>query len=259
MLGAIVGDIVGSVHEFSGTKSADFELFAPGCTFTDDTVLSVAVAECLLSGASYIDMFHEYALAYPNRGYGIGFLRWVQGGSREPYGSWGNGAAMRVSAVGFAFDDLERVLGEARRSAEVTHDHPEGIKGAQATSAAILLSRQGASKEEIREYVANTFGYDMNRTVDGIRPSYGFNPSCQGTVPEAIIAFLDSKDFEDAIRLAISLGGDADTLACIAGGIAEAHYGGIPRKIARRGLALLDDRLRGTVERFRARYGLKRA
>ncbi len=250
MLGAIIGDIIGSVHEFIATKSVDFELFTPECDFTDDTVLTVAVAECLMTGDSYTDKLREYARLYPSKGFGLAFLLWSQGDSSEPYGSWGNGSAMRVSPVGFFFGDLESVLSEAKRSAEVTHNHPEGIKGAQATAAAIFMARNGSSKKEIRDYISRTFGYDMNRTVDEIRPDYTFDVSCQGTVPEAIIAFLDSSSYEDAIRLSISLGGDADTLACITGGIAEAFYGGIPEEIERQGLALLDDRLRETVERF---------
>lgn len=252
MLGAIIGDIIGSVHEFIGTKSADFELFTPECTFTDDTVLTVAVADCLMTGAFYADKFREYTLAYPTRGYGLGFLQWVHSGKREPYGSWGNGSAMRVSPVGFALDDLESVLSEAKRSAEVTHDHPEGIKGAQATAAAIFLARNGSSKDEIRDYISRIFEYDMNRTVEEIRPDYTFDVSCQGTVPEAVIAFLDSNGYEDAVRLAVSLGGDADTLACITGGIAEAFYGGVPRDIEQHGISLLDDKLRKTVRRFLA-------
>jgi ADP-ribosylglycohydrolase len=256
VLGAVIGDIIGSVHEFIGTKTADFPLFDERCYFTDDTVLTVAVADCLLSGASYVDKFHEYTKAYPGRGYGLGFKRWVDGGSREPYNSWGNGSAMRVSPVGFAFDTLEATLAEAKRSAEVTHNHPEGIKGAQATAAAIFLARQRKTKKEIREAIAKTFGYDLDRTCGEIRPSYRFNESCQGTVPEAIVAFLDSSDYEDAVRLAVSLGGDADTLACITGGIAEAFYGGVPRKIRSQGWPRLDHRLRGVIELFYEKYKL---
>jgi ADP-ribosylglycohydrolase len=255
MLGAVAGDIIGSVHEFLEGKTMDFPLFVEDSRFTDDTVLSIAVADCVLTGASYVDKFHEYTRAYPGRGYGAGFRQWVQSGSREPYNSWGNGSAMRVSAVGFAFPSLDDVLREAKRSAEVTHDHPEGIRGAQATAAAIFLGRSGESKAAIRRYVETTFGYDLDRTVLSIRPSYQFNESCQGTVPEALIAFLDSTGYEDTIRLAISLGGDADTLACIAGGIAEAFYGGVPRDIAEPALALLDDDLRNTLLRFRETHG----
>ncbi len=255
MLGAIAGDIIGSVHEFAQKKTMDFPLFVEGSRFTDDSVLTIAVADCLLSGSSYVDKFHEYTRAYPNRCYGSGFWHWVESGSRKPYNSWGNGSAMRVSPVGFAFPNLEDVLREAKRSAEVTHNHPEGIRGAQATAAAIFLGRQGESKPRIRKFIEDRFGYDLNRSVESIRPTYSFNESCQETVPEAIIAFLDSADYEEAIRLAISLGGDADTLACIAGGIAEAFYGSVPERIAKPAMALLDENLRATAFRFSKRYG----
>ncbi len=253
MIGAIVGDIVGSVHEWSQTKTTNFPLFVERTTFTDDTVLTVAVADYLLSGSAYVDKFHEYTRAYPDRGYGGGFRHWVESGSREPYNSWGNGSAMRVSAVGYARQTMSEVLDEAKRSAEVTHNHPEGIKGAQATAAAILLARHGESKSSIRDHIQSNFGYDLDRTVDTIRPSYMFNESCQGTVPEAIIAFLDAEDFEQTIRLAISLGGDADTLACIAGGIAGAFYG-VPQQIEAQGLALLDENLLTVVNQFKGEF-----
>ena len=255
MLGAIAGDIIGSVHEFRQEKTVDFPLFAEGSRFTDDTVLTIAVAECLLTDVPYVDKFHEYTREYPDRCYGLRFWRWVESGFREPYNSWGNGAAMRVSPVGFARPTLEEVLHEAKRSAEVTHDHPEGVRGAQATAASVFLARQGESKSRIRQFIQAEFGYDLNRTVEDIRPTYSFNESCQGTVPEAIIAFLDSSDYEETVRLAISLGGDADTLACIAGGIAEPFYGGVPEDIAQLSMARLDDRLRDVVLRFSERYG----
>ena len=255
MLGAIAGDIIGSAHEFQQKKTMDFPLFAESSRFTDDTVLTVAVADCLLTGAPYVERFHEYTRDYPDRYYGLRFWRWVESGSREPYNSWGNGAAMRVSPVGLARPTLEEVLCEAKRSAEVTHDHPEGVRGAQATAAAVFLARQGESKARIRQFIQTKFAYDLNRTVEDIRPTYSFNESCQGTVPEAIIAFLDSSDYEETVRLAISLGGDADTLACIAGGIAEPFYGGVPKDIAELAMARLDDRLRDVVLRFSRRYG----
>ncbi|MDH3217527.1 MAG: ADP-ribosylglycohydrolase family protein, partial [Candidatus Krumholzibacteria bacterium] len=257
MIGAVVGDIIGSVHEFSATKHVNFRLFDDHATFTDDSVLSIAVADCLLSGASYVDKFHEYTRGYPDRVYGASFHEWVECGSREPYNSWGNGSAMRVSAVGFASKDLDSVLAEARRSAEVTHDHPEGIKGAQATAAAIHLARSGKTKDQIRTSIQEMFEYNLARSVEEIRPTYKFDVSCQGTVPEAIIAFLDADCYESAVRLAISLGGDADTLACIAGGIADAYYGGVPADIAERGLARLDDHLRTVIDRFCQEFGLR--
>jgi ADP-ribosylglycohydrolase len=256
MLGAIAGDIIGSVHEFVAQKSTEFPLFFAESRFTDDTVLTVAVADCLLTGSSYVDRFHEYSRAYPDRCYGVGFWHWVQSGSRQPYNSWGNGAAMRVSPVAFAFQTLEEVLKEARASAEVTHNHPEGVRGAQATAAATFLARQGESKRKIRSTIEKQFSYDLSRTIVSIRPTYSFKESCQETVPEAITAFLDSEDYEDAVRLAISLGGDADTLACITGGIAGAFYGGVPGIIAIPALALLDDGLRKTVTRFCEVYGI---
>lgn len=255
MLGAVAGDIIGSVYEFLQQKTMDFPLFVEASRFTDDSVLTIAVADCLLTGASYIDKFHEYTLKYPARCYGAGFWRWVESGSRKPYNSWGNGSAMRVSPVGFAMPTLEGVLDEAKRSAKVTHNHPEGIRGAQATALAIFLGRQGESKATIRGSIKKRFGYHLNRNINAIRPTYSFNESCQGTVPEAIIAFLDSSDYEEAIRLAISLGGDADTLACIAGGIAEAFYGGVPKDIADLAMARLDDKLRNTIVCFYEQYG----
>jgi ADP-ribosylglycohydrolase len=214
------------------------------------------VADCLLHGFDYVEKFHEYFLAYPSAGYGLRFFQWVSSGNREPYNSWGNGSAMRVAAVGYALNSLEAVRLEAKRSAEVTHNHPEGIRGAQATAVAIFLARTGKGKREIRDSIENSFGYDLHRRIDDIRPSYEFDESCQGTVPPAIIAFLESQDYEDAIRKAISLGGDADTLACITGGIAEAFYGGVPSPISKWAMNRLDDRLRGVTKEFCERYGI---
>ena len=254
MLGAIAGDVIGSVHEHMGTKSTDFDLFTAGCRFTDDTVLTVAVADCLMNGREYVDVFHDYFLAYPNAGYGLRFFQWANSGSRSPYNSWGNGSAMRVAPVGHAFDSLEDVLIHAARSAEVTHNHPEGVRGAQATAAAVFMARNGDTKRTMKSSLQRLFGYDLHRRLEDIRPTYRFDESCQGTVPPALIAFLESSDYEDAVRKAVSLGGDADTLACIAGAVAEAHYGGVPQAIAAQTLAVLDDRLRSVVGRFRERY-----
>jgi ADP-ribosylglycohydrolase len=256
MLGAIVGDVIGSVHEFSGTKTRDFQLFVAESTFTDDSVLTVAVAEWIMSGQNLTDLLHEYTLAYPDRCYGGMYYQWACNRVREPYNSFGNGAAMRVSPVGFAFGTMEEVLDWAEQSAAVTHNHPEGIRGAQATAAAVFLARQGKGKDEIRDEIQSRFGYDLNRKLDQIRPFYRFSESCQGTVPEALIAFLESASYEDAIRNAISLGGDADTLACITGGVAEAFYGGVPEDLAQCALAKLDDQLGATIQRFRKRFGL---
>jgi ADP-ribosylglycohydrolase len=256
MLGAIAGDMIGSVYEFDNRRSKDFPLFTEATTFTDDTILSVAVADVLLHGGDYAKAFKTYYWRYPNPtgSYGARFHQWAAAPTLTPYNSWGNGSAMRVSPVGFAGTSLDDVLQEAEKTAAVTHNHPEGIKGAQATAAAIFLARQGKSKADIRTYITEQFGYDLHRTVDEIRPTYSFNESCQGTVPEAIVAFLDSTDFEDAIRNAVSLGGDSDTLTCITGGIAEAFYGDIPEHIRQSVWERLDEPLKQVVEEFRDRY-----
>jgi len=254
MIGAIAGDIIGSVYEGRNIKTPLFEpLFHPRCHPTDDTVLTVALADSILLGADYTDKLKEYFRLYPHAGYGGTFFRWAMSLSRAPYNSWGNGSAMRVSPVGHAYDTLEEVLLRARHSAEVTHNHPEGIKGAQATAACVFLARTGASKDDNRAYVERTFGYDLGRTLDEIRPGYTFDVSCQGTVPEAILAFLEGTDYEDVVRKAVSLGGDSDTIACIAGGIAGAFHG-VPEAIQTQALARLDDRLRGVVAAFLARH-----
>jgi len=245
MIGAIIGDIVGSVYEWDNIKSKDFPLFRKDCYFTDDTVMTLAVAEGLLHGGraeDFISAMKKYGRLYPDAGYGGRFGSWLMSEDSAPYNSWGNGSAMRVSPVAWAFDSLEEVEKYAQISAAVTHDHPEGIKGAQATAAGIFLARKGKSKAEIKEYIEHTYGYDLGRTLDEIRPVYRFNESCQETVPEAIIAFLESTDFEDAIRNAISLGGDSDTLAAITGSIAEAAYG-VPEAIRQKALGFLDERL----------------
>lgn len=256
MLGAIAGDIIGSVYEFDRHKSKDFPLFTPQSTFTDDSILSVAVAEAILQEGSYVKSIKRYAQQYPNPmgGYGARFDQWACSASLDPYNSWGNGSAMRVSPVGFAFDDVAAVMTAAKQTAEVTHNHPEGVKGAQATAICILLARQGCGKAEIKSFVEETFGYDLSRSLDEIRVSYVFNESCQETVPESIVAFLASTDFEDAIRNTISLGGDTDTMGAITGGIAEAFYGGVPAAIAAEVFSRLDLPLKAVVKRFRARY-----
>lgn len=254
MIGAIAGDIIGSMHETKQTKTKEFPLFPKGAIFTDDSIMSIAVAEGILRSKSYIDLFHRYFSAYPNAGYGGTFFRWCLTRSRMPYNSWGNGAAMRVSPVGYAFDTLEEVLAEAKRSASVTHDHPEGIRGAQATAASIFLARTGHSKDEIRDYVVQNFHYNLSQTLDEIRPTYGFDVSCQGSVPQSIISFLESTSYEDTVRNAISLGGDADTMGCISGGIAEAFYGGVPSEIRVITLNILDAPLRRIVDEFCTMY-----
>jgi len=256
MLGAIAGDIIGSVYEGHRIKTKDFPLFQPRCHFTDDSVLTIAVAQAILEGGDYLRAIRELGRRYPHAGYGGAFKAWLRAEQPLPYNSWGNGAAMRVSPVGWAFDSVDDVLREAARTAEVTHNHPEGIKGAQATALAVHLARKGQGKEAIRQEIAGRFGYDLARTVDGIRPGYGFDVSCQGTVPEALIAFFDSTSYEDAVRNAISLGGDSDTLACIAGGVAEAFYGPLPADILARVRACLTPDLWEITERFCRRYGV---
>ncbi|MCD8134975.1 MAG: ADP-ribosylglycohydrolase family protein [Parabacteroides gordonii] len=246
MTGAIAGDIIGSVYEFDNIKTTDFPLFTNESDYTDDTIMTVAVADWLLNGGDLAKVMQRYGreYPYPTGGYGGRFSGWLREKDPLPYNSWGNGSAMRVSAVGWMFDSLEKTLEVAKETAVVTHNHPEGIKGAQATAAAIYLARTGKSKQDIKQYIETAFSYDLGRTCDEIRPFYRFNESCQGTVPEAMIAFLDSSDFENAIRLAVSLGGDSDTLACITGGIAEAFYG-IPEDIEKQ----VFDKLPGTFQK----------
>jgi ADP-ribosylglycohydrolase len=236
MLGAIAGDTIGSAYEFDGQKRKDFELFTGKSTFTDDSILSVAVAEVILHGGDFAEAIKRYAQAYPNPmgGYGVRFNQWAKSDSLEPYNSWGNGSAMRVSAVGFAYDTMAEVLAVAKQTAEVTHNHPEGIA--------------------IKDFVESHFGYNLSRSLDQIRPEYSFNESCQESVPESIIAFLESTDFEDAIRNSISLGGDTDTMGCITGAIAEAFYGGVPEPIAQQTLSRLDAPLRTMTLAFCDRY-----
>ena len=239
MYGAILGDIIGSPYEFDrGKKTKNFRLFDRGCGFTDDSVMTVAVAEALMRANSMgisddeqktkdliIDMMHKWGHKYPDAGYGGRFYHWLADSEREPYNSWGNGSAMRVSSAGWLYDDLDTTRRIAAWTAEVTHNHPEGVKGAESVASAIFMARNGSSKKEIKEFIVREFGYDLSRTCDEIRPGYRHVESCQETVPEAVTAFLEGNDFEDVIRTAVSLGGDCDTLTCIAGSIAEAFYG----------------------------------
>ncbi len=259
VIGAIIGDIAGSTHEFTGTKTKDFPLVTSRSTYTDDTVLSVAVADWLLTGKDLTDLLHSYYHLYPERGYGGMFHQWARTRNRSPYNSYGNGSAMRASAVGFAFETIDEVLLWAERSASVTHNHPEGIKGAQATAAAIYYARRTSDRQEIRRLLESRFNYDLSRNLDQIRPSYAFNGTCQGTVPEAIVAFLESTSYEDAIRNAISLGGDADTLACITGGIAEAFYGIIPDELILCVKRILSHSLMEVIRSFYRKFGSEHA
>ncbi len=258
MWGAIAGDIIGSSHEFRHppTKTPEFNpLFADDCHFTDDTILTVATAEAVLESlglakdADYESKYLHWGRRFPSS-YGGRFAVWLQSRSPRPYNSFGNGSAMRVSPVGWAFPTLDETLEQARLTALPTHNHPEGIKGAQAVAHAIYLARHGSGKAGIRDVVESIYGYDLQRTVDEIRPDYSFDETCQRTVPEAMIAFLESDDFESAVRLAISLGGDADTLACITGSIAEAFYGELPDPILQKTRARVTDEMVGIVDRF---------
>jgi len=257
MLGAIAGDIIGSRFERNPIKTSDFELFHPDCRFTDDSVLTLAVADHIFLGSDLIDTLKEYYHQYPDAGYGAGFMQWASSPSREPYNSFGNGSAMRVSPVGFAFNSLEVVLEKARATAEVTHNHPEGIKGAQATAAAIFLARTGGSKKEIKSFIETQFQYNLNPSLDAIRPQYTFEATCQGSVPQAINAFLESENFEDAVRKAVSLGGDSDTQACIAGGIAHAFYEKLPDIISAEVHSRLEVPLRQILTLFCDRYSCR--
>ena len=270
MLGAIVGDIVGSVYEWDNIKTKNFPLFREDCFFTDDTVMTCAIAEAIMNGGQkddFIDAMKKYGRMYPDAGYGERFSNWVDGDDRDPYNSFGNGSAMRVSPCAWVMDcsfcartgawPSSRDL--VRRSAEVTHNHPEGIKGAMATADAIFMCRyflggDGSDnpaeiKRRIKEHIEKEYGYDLSKTLDEICPTYRFNETCQDTVPQAIVAFLESTDFEDAIRNAISLGGDSDTLAAITGSIAEAAYG-IPEWIKDKALSYLDEPLKEVLRRW---------
>ena len=258
MIGAVAGDIVGSVHEFQPIKTKDFPLFSPRSRFTDDSVLTIAVAKAILEGSSYREAIHSFGRSYPDAGYGGRFIGWLASPDPKPYQSFGNGSAMRVSPVGFAFETVEEVLSEARESAVCSHDHPEGIKGAQATALAIFRARKGSGKKEIRKEIEGRFGYDLGRRLREIRPSYSFDETCQGSVPEAIISFLESVSWEDAVRNAVSLGGDADTLACIAGGIAEAFYGPLPDAVVREVRSRLPAELWETVKAWNAKHPRER-
>ena len=259
MIGAILGDVVGSIYEFDNIKTKEFELFDKECFFTDDSVMTVAIAEALMQTPSVnetnvetfketlIDVMHEIGIQYPDCGYGGHFLMWIIRNYTKPYNSFGNGSAMRVSPVGWYAKTLEEAEFIAKATAEVTHNHPEGVKGAVSTAGAIFLARSGASMDEIKEYIAKYYTIDF--TIEDIRPYYRFDVTCQGTVPQAMQAFFESENFEDAIRNAISIGGDSDTLAAITGAVAEAYYG-IPEDLKETALSYLDNRLLDITTRF---------
>ena len=263
MYGAILGDMIGSPYEFDrGHKTKDFEMFNDKVKFTDDSVMTVAVADALLSipgdadddtvKEAVIKSMQKWGDKYPWAGYGQRFFRWLWRKNPQPYGSWGNGSAMRVSSVGWLFDSLEETRRNARLTAEVTHNHPEGIKGAESVASAIYMLRNGKSKEAVKKYVTDEFGYDLSRTCDEIRPTYHHIESCQETVPEAFTAFFEGMDFEDTIRTAVSLGGDCDTLTCITGGMAEAFYG-VPDEFKNECNKRISDDFTEVIEKFYGR------
>ena len=264
MYGAILGDMIGAPYEFDrGEKTKDFPLFVKESQFTDDTVMTIAVAEALMDTDGKSDgeirqvlvaKMQDWGHRYPYAGYGGRFRVWLKAKDPKPYGSFGNGSAMRVSSVGWFYDSIEETRRIARITAEVTHNHPEGIKGAESTASAIFLARTGAGKEEIRDYIIREFDYYLFRTCDQIRPAYHMNESCQGSVPEAITAFLEGADFEDVIRTAVSLGGDTDTIACIAGSMAEAFYG-VPEELKTECRRRLDENIIAVLDRFTEKIG----
>ena len=264
MYGAILGDIIGSPYEFDrGNKTKDFPMFSAESEFTDDTVMTLAVAEAFMDAQGGTDIewirrrlvcgMHKYGKMYPNAGYGGRFGMWLFLDGEEPYNSYGNGSAMRVSSVAWLYDDLATVRRMARLSAEVSHNHPEGVKGAEATASAIFLARTGSSKAAIKAYIEDQFGYDLSRTCDEIRPTYYHVETCQETVPEAITAFLEGESFEDVIRTAVSLGGDCDTLTCIAGSIAEGFYG-VPEDLKKECRKRLPKDLQKVLQQFDDRW-----
>ena len=269
MLGAIIGDIVGSIYEFDNIKTKDFLFFDERMEYTDDSILTIATADWLLKGGQSGDYYYRYATdyPYPMGSYGTMFVEWVhkaRRGMMQPYNSCGNGSAMRIAPVGWAFETEAETLAAAKSSAECTHNHPEGIKGAQATALCIFLARHGATADEIRKRIEADFGYDLSLSVDEIRPRYSWQGldgeisggTCQGSVPQAIICALEAKDFEDAIRNAISIGGDSDTIGCITGGIAEALYG-IPEDTRKEGMNYLPKELQLVVTEFETKFGCK--
>lgn len=254
IIGAIAGDVIGSAYEFNPTRDYNFDLFTPQSTFTDDTVLTMANALWLLEDEQHthdklISIMLDLCRRYPDRGYGGRFARWIHDSDPRPYNSFGNGSAMRVSPVGYYAQSLDEALTLAGISAEVTHNHPEGIKGAQATAAAIFLARTGKSKQEIRDYVSLQFQYDLTRSLDVIRPTFTFDETCQRTVPEAITCFIEGKDYEDVVRLSVSLAGDADTIAAIAGSISSA-VDDVPNSLSERVVGLLSQEFCTTLLRF---------
>ena len=249
MLGAIAGDIIGSIYEHANIKTKDFPLFGDGCRFTDDTVCTIAVADCLMNEGDFADYLGRYAMRHPNRGYGGLFMRWAKQWEREPYDSWGNGSAMRVSSVAHFAREEGEVLRLAEEASAVTHSHADGIAGAQATALAMWMAKEGSDSHTIRHEITERFGYDLSQSVEDIREWYTFDVSCAGSVPQAITCALEAMDYEDAIRNAVSIGGDTDTIACIAGGIAEIMFG-LPDEIAATARTFLTEDLSAVVDGF---------
>lgn len=249
MLGAIIGDLVGSVYEHNPIKTKDFEFFSPFSEVTDDSLLTVATMEALMTNRDFSKYYRKYYRLYPNAGYGSRFIEWAVNDDMGSYGSYGNGSAMRVSPCAYMYDSLEQVEDLACMSAEVTHNHEEGLKGAKAIAVATYLAKSGASKERIKAVIEERYGYDLSRDYDSVQAIYDFDVTCMGSVPEAIISFLDSNDFEDAIRNAVALGGDADTLAAMTGAIAEAFYG-IPKELLKKSFEYLDNRVTSIIKQF---------
>jgi len=255
MLGAIAGDIIGSVYERNNIKTKSFELFTFKSKFTDDSVLTFATMDSIVNGKSFNQSYKQWFRSYPHAGFGESFKKWGMSDKTKPYNSYGNGSAMRVSPIGFYYNSLDEVLMKAEESAIVTHNHPEGIKGAKATAAAIFLASSGRGKVDIKNYIEETFGYNLSENIDSIRTWYSFDVSCKGSVPQAIKSFLESDSYEDAIRNAISIGGDSDTIACITGGIAEAFYKKIPEYITRVAKELLTKEMKEILEIFYTQRG----
>ena len=263
MIGSIIGDVAGSIYEFDNIKSKEFDFFTAENRFTDDSVLTIATADWLLHGGKCETYYADWGNAYPRAGYGGTFKRWLrimqQNGYAGPYNSCGNGSAMRVGPVGWAFDTMEETLEAAKISAACTHNHPEGIKGAQAVALCIFMARNGSTKDEIKNKVISTFGYDLSFTIDGIRATYGWDSDfgdgvlCQASVPQAIVAFLDGHDFEDCVRNAISIGGDSDTIACVTGAIAESFYG-VPENLKKQVMKYLPDDFKTVISEFEDKH-----
>jgi ADP-ribosylglycohydrolase len=257
IFGAIAGDVLGSTYEFKNEKSVDINLFVEESTFTDDTVLTIAVADAILNNKDFAKTIWEYGNKYIDRGYGGSFLAWLADENPQPYLSWGNGSGMRVSAVGWAYSTLQETLDMAKKSAEVTHNDPEGIKGAQAVASAIYLARNGFSKIAIKDYISQTFDYDLNFKLDDIRENYKFYVSCQKSIPQAIVAFLESTDFESGVRLAISIGGDSDTISAMTSSVSISHYNEIPDNIYNFVKKRLPQEFIDIIDQFNEKYGIK--